>query len=97
MRLIEFGNAAIPPSPPAEPARIVSLHDWRRPTTHPYDELRELTVVVWAQTKLIERRLSGREPIDPRLQAGLADIESAVAAIGVRLDALEDALPRHAA
>jgi hypothetical protein len=97
MRLLEHGDTAIPPSPPAVPARIISLPDRRTPTKHPYDDLRELTVVVWARAKLIERRLDGHSPIDPLLLSGLADIETAVTAIGLRLDALEDALPRRAA
>ena len=97
MKLLALGYTDIPPSPPAEPDRIVSLHDRRAATTDPYDDLRQLTVVVWARAKLIERRLDGQGPADPLLLAGLADIETAVAAIGVRLDALEDGLPRRAA
>jgi hypothetical protein len=97
MKLLEAGDVALPPSPPTEPVRLVSLRGRRPPSVRPYDDLRELTVVVWARTKLIERRLDGRGPVDPNLRASLADIEAAVAAIGVRLDALEDALPRRAA
>ena len=97
MTMLELRDVAFPPSPPAKPARIISLHDRRKPATRPYDDLRQLTVVVWARTKLIERRLAGQGWIDPQLRAGLADIDAAVTAIGARLDALEDALPRRAA
>ena len=97
MRLLEHRDSAIPPSPPVEPDRIISLLDRRPPATGPYDDLRELTVVVWARAKLIERRLDRQSSVDPHLLAGLADIETAVTKIGVRLDALEDALTRHAA
>jgi hypothetical protein len=97
MRLLTLEDTAILPSSPAEPDRIVSLHDRRAVTTDPYDDLRQLTVVVWARAKLIERRLDHQGPVDPLLLAGLVDIETAVAAIGVRLDALEDELPRRAA
>jgi hypothetical protein len=96
MRSIEFGDVAAPPAPPPRAGPIVSLSD-RRPPATPYDDLRQLTVVVWARTKLIERRLGGRDSVDPNLLTSLADIEAAVAAIGDRLDALEDALPRQAA
>jgi hypothetical protein len=106
MELPACGDAAIAPSPPAKgapaapvgkPARIVVLDDRRKPTTHPCDDLRQLAVVVWARTQLVERLLAAQGPADPRLLAGLADIDAAVAAIGARLDALEDALPRRAA
>jgi hypothetical protein len=82
------------------PARIVDLaaaRDRREPISLPYDDLRQWAVVVWARTKLIERLLAAGGPVDDRLLAGLADIDAAVAAIGARLDALEDALPRRAA
>lgn len=91
------GGNPVPPPLAGKPARIVQLCDRRRPTTFPLDELRELTVVVWARTQLIGRQLAARGLDDPRLGAGLADIDAAVAAIGSRLDALEDALPRRAA
>jgi hypothetical protein len=97
MKLLAHADSALPPSPPTEPDRIISLLDRRPPATRPYDDLRELTVVVWARAKLIGRRLDGQSTLDPQLLAGLADIETAVTEIGVRLDALEDALARHAA
>jgi hypothetical protein len=97
MKLLEHRDATVPPAPSSEPDRIVSLADRRKPAMGPYDELRELTVVVWARTKLIEHRLAGQGRVDPRLLAGLDDIDAAVAAISARLDALEDAPPRRAA
>jgi hypothetical protein len=105
MKPLECGDAARAPSPPdtatplpvRKPAPIVALRDRREPKLRPYDDLRQLAVVVWARTKLVERLLAARGPVDPRLLAGLADIEAAVAAIGARLDAVEDALPQRAA
>lgn len=85
MKPFEVGDVALPPSPPAGPVRLVSLRDGRPPTTRPYDDLREITVAVWARTKLIECHLDGRGPVDPNLRASLADIEAAGAAIGARL------------
>jgi hypothetical protein len=79
-----------------ESARIVDLaevRDRREPIALPCDDLRQWTVVIWARTKLIERELAAGGAVDPRLLAGLADINAAVAAIGARLDALEDARP----
>jgi hypothetical protein len=81
-------------------ARIVDLaavRSDRAPIAAPCDDVRQWAVVIWARTKMIERRLAAGESADPRLLAGLAEIEAAVAAIGARLDALEDALPRRAA
>ena len=97
MKLLQPADTAIPPSPPTEPDRIVSLQDRRPSPATPYDDLRQLTVVVWARAKLIERRLDRQGPVDPLLRSGLADIETAIAAIGVRIDALEDEPPRRAA
>ena len=97
MRLLALEDTFIPPSSLDEPDRIVSLQHRRAASTDPYDDLRQLTVVVWARAKLMERRLDEHGPADPLLLAGLADIETAVTAIGVRIDALEAELPRRAA
>ncbi len=61
------------------------------------DDVRQLAVVVWARTKLLERLLAAEVTTDGRVLAGLAEIDAAIAAICERLDRLEDALPRRAA
>jgi hypothetical protein len=78
-------------------ARIVDLRERREVTVLPCDDLRQLTVVVWARTKLLERLLAAQGASDPRLLAGLAEIDEAVTALGARIDALEDGLTRRAA
>src|SRR5688500_16306644 len=60
----------------------------------PYDDVRQLAVVVWARTKMLQQVLGGNPEMDPRVLTGLADIDGAIAEIGARLDALEDALSR---
>jgi hypothetical protein len=76
---------------------LAAARDRRAPVASPYDDLRQWAVVIWARTKLIERQLTVGGTVDARLLAGLAEIDAAVAAIGARLDALDDALPRRAA
>ncbi|MEA2586260.1 MAG: hypothetical protein QOF33_4345 [Thermomicrobiales bacterium] len=61
------------------------------------DGVRQLAVVVWARTKLLERLLVDQVAVDSRVLAGLAEIGAAITAISERLDALEDSLPRQAA
>jgi hypothetical protein len=78
-------------------SRIVDLRERRDVTVLPCDDLRQLTVVVWARTKLLERLLAAQGAGDPRLLAGLAEIDEAVAALGARIDALEDGMSRRAA
>jgi hypothetical protein len=106
MELLELRDAALtspppaagaPVSPASKPAPIIDLRDHRGPTTFPLDDLRQLTVVVWARTQLIGRLLAAQGLDDARLRAGLGDIDDAVAAIGSSLDAFEDALPRRTA
>lgn len=80
---------------PGVPTRIVGVSD-RTPTPFPLDDLRELAVVVWARIHLVERLLGASCLQDPRLRAGLAEIDAALTAIGVRLDALEDTIPTAA-
>ena len=62
-----------------------------------YDDVRQLAVVVWARTKLLQQVLGGDPATDPRVLSGLAEIDAAIAAIGARLDAIEDALAGTAA
>jgi hypothetical protein len=90
-------TSGAPASPVGEPVRVIALQGRRKATVRPYDDLRELAVVVWARTKLIARLLAARGSVDPRLIAGLADIDAAAIAVSARLDTLEDALPRRAA
>lgn len=103
--LIGLGSAADGQSPRAEgetaatgeSGHVVVLRDCREARPLGCDDLRQWTVVIWARTKLLERQLAAHGSDDPRLLAGLADIDAAVAAIGTRLDDLEDALARRAA
>lgn len=100
MKQLTLIDTDFAPSPPAGThgltGRIVILHDRRAPRTFPLDDLRQLTVIVWARTQLVGRLLAAQGLDDPRLFAGLADIDAAVSAIGTRLDTLEDALARRA-
>lgn len=94
----EPSHAAPPASPAGATASSVAsreLGDHGKPTPRPCDDLRQWTVVVWARTRLIERLVAAQGSIDPRLRAAVAAIDDAVAAIGMGLDALEDALPRQ--
>jgi hypothetical protein len=61
------------------------------------DGVRQLAVVVWARTKLLERTLVDHEVADARLLASLARIDAAIAVMSERLDALEDVLEQQAA
>ncbi len=61
------------------------------------DDVRQLAVVVWARTKLLERLLADQVDVDSRVLAGLAEIGAAITAISERLDELEDVLPGQAA
>jgi hypothetical protein len=61
------------------------------------DGVRQLAVVVWARTKLLERTLADHEGADARLLASLARIDAAIAVMSEQLDALEDVLEKQAA
>jgi hypothetical protein len=65
--------------------------------TPTFDDVRQVAVVVWARTKFIERVLAADVSTDARVLTGLAEIDAAIAAIGERLDRLEDSLLRRAA
>lgn len=78
MESLKYGDATIAPFPPArgapaspvgEPVRVIALCDRRNPTTLPYDDLRQLAVMVWARTKLVERLLDALEDALPRRAA----------------------------
>jgi hypothetical protein len=101
MESFEPGEPASARSPRiSSSARIVDLaevRDRREPISLPYDDLRQWAVVIWARTKLIEHLLVVGGSVDARVRTGLAGIDAAVAAIGARLDELEDDVSRRAA
>jgi hypothetical protein len=78
------------PSIPRIEARLTPLDLSGIDATTTFDDVRQLAVVVWARTKLIDRLLTAEVAPDPRILAGLAEIEAAVAGISERLDLLED-------
>jgi hypothetical protein len=67
------------------------------PAKQPCDDVRQLVVVVWARTKLLERQLTSQVGGDSPVLTGLTEIGAAIAGITARLDELEDALARQAA
>ena len=69
---------------------------WRTSPERVCDGVRQLAVVVWARTKLLERTLADQEPAGSPLLACLARIDAAIAVTCERLDALEDVLPAPA-
>jgi hypothetical protein len=99
-RLTLVNSNSAPSSPagaPETPVSIVALRDRREPAPFPFDDLRQLIVIVWARNQLIERLLAAQGFDDPRLFAGLADIDAAVTALGIQIDSLEETLPFRAA
>jgi hypothetical protein len=88
----------VPPRTEVEEDRTISSGaSWKPVPVLACDEVRQLAVVVWARTKLLERTLADREDADPRLLACLARIDAAIATMSDPLDVLEDLLERQAA
>jgi hypothetical protein len=70
---------------------------WQSSSPLVCDGVRQLAVVVWARTKLLERILAGQVGVDTSLLSGLAKIDAAIVALSEPLDALEDTLLDQAA
>jgi hypothetical protein len=68
---------------------------WRSSPLPACDGVRQLAVVVWARTKLLQRTLADQAPAGSPLLACLARIDAAIAVMTERLDALEDLLPKR--
>jgi hypothetical protein len=73
-----------------------ALAGWRSSRQPVCDGVRQLAVVVWARTKLLQRTLADQAPAGSPLLACLARIDATIAVMTERLDALEDLLPRPA-
>jgi len=68
---------------------------WRSSPLPVSDGVRQLAVVVWARTKLLQRTLADQAPAGSPLLTCLARIDAAIAVMTERLDALEDLLPKR--
>jgi hypothetical protein len=105
MESYESFESFLPPTPIDGHVAVLGCEDrvasvvmgWNPVPVFACDGVRQLAVVVWARTKLLERTLVDHEVADPRLLACLARIDAAIAVMSERLDALEDVLEQQAA
>jgi hypothetical protein len=95
--LLDVREVARPETPVYEDRPVSTEVGWKPVPVLACDGVRQLAVVVWARTKLLERTLADHEVADARLLACLARIDAAIAVMSDHLDALEDVLEQQAA
>ena len=100
MESYESFESFLPPTPIDGHVAVLGCEDrvasvvmgWNPVPVFACDGVRQLAVVVWARTKLLQRTLADYSASDARLVACLARIDAAIAGMSERLDALEETL-----